>query len=228
MIRMLATSIAFGLLLVAASVSGVRAEDPPRAFQGLDDSVFPEYPDAPPDAPTARLRIVFDPVSRSQEIAAEPKVPFEAYVVAYDVQIALRGWEAKLLLDERLTVLETDILADVNVGQGREVYAALKPQNCETGEEIVVARMRLMLTEPATDVTLGLAPTGRPSEPTVASDVEGPTPVYLVCRPEPDVRPFDSCEVCAVVNPRQVRPEPDVESKPSAADLFGIERGRQR
>lgn len=228
MIRALSIGLAVALSAIVGSATSVRAEDPPRAFQGIDNTVFPEYPDAPPDAPTARLRIVFDPVSRSQEIAVEPNVPFEAYIVAYDVQIALRGWEAKLLIDERLTVLETEILADVNVGQGPEVYAALKPQNCESGEEIVVGRMRLMLTEPATDLTLGLAPTSKPSATTAPSEFDGPTPVYLVCRPEADVRPFASCEICAVVNPRQVEPEPDVETKPSAADLFGIERSRQR
>ena len=218
--------VAFALIVVAAAA---RAEDPPpRAFQGQDNTIFPEYPDAPPDAPTARLRMVVDVVSRDQEIAVEPNEPFDVYIVAYDVQIALRGWEARLVIDDRLTVLETEILADVNVGQGKEIYAAVKPQNCEAGDEIVVGRMKLMLAEPATDVVLGLAPTNRPSEPTVETDVEGPTPVYLVCRPEADVRPFEYCEVCVVVNPRQIEPEPNVDAKPSATDLFGIDRGRQR
>ena len=218
----LCTVVAFALAAPS------RAEDPPRAFQGQDDTVYPEFADAPADAPTARLRIVFDLVSRSQEIAAEPNVPFDAYVLAHDVQIALRGWEAKLLIDERLTVLSKQLLADVNVGQGDEVFAALKPRNCESGETIVLAELKLMLTEPATDLTLGLAPTDRPSQPTVASDVEGPTPVYLVCRPETDVRPFDYCSTCAVVNPRRLAPERDATTKPAATDLFKLDRGRHR
>lgn len=216
------------VLLAALVAAPAWAEDPPRAFQGQDDTVFPEFPDAPADAPTARLRIVFDTVSRAQEIAAQPNVPFDAYVVAHDVQIALRGWEATLLIDERLTVISQELTADVNVGQSPEIFAALKPKNCKSGETIVLAHLRLLLREPATDVTLGLAPTSRPSAVTVETDLEGPTPVYLVCRPEADVRPFDHCTTCAVVNPEQVHPERDETTKPTAADLFELNRGRQR
>ena len=202
-----------------------RGEDPPQAFQGDDPTAFPEYPDPPADAPEARLRIVFDLVSMDQEIAVEPNQPFEAHVLAHDVQIALRGWEATIVVDERLAVLEKEILGDINVGRWPEVFAALVPANCEAGATIQVARLRLMLTEPATDVTLGLAPTSRPSAITVPSELRQPSPVYLVCRDDDGLRPFDYCDTCAVVNPVEVRPEVDAE-EPRAEDLFGTGRGR--
>jgi len=218
--------LSFLLLVLLAPVA--RAEDPPRAFQGQDDTIYPEFPDADPDAPIARLRIVFDQVSQTQEIAAEPNVPFEAYVLAHDVQIALAGWETKLLIDERLTVLNRELVAEINVGKGNEVYAAVKPKDCKSGKTILLAKLTLMLTEPATDVTLGLAPASKPTATTAKSPFDGPTPVYLVCRKEPDVRPFDYCTTCAVVNPRSVEPERDADAKPSATDLFKLDRGRQR
>jgi hypothetical protein len=229
---MRSTILTFVLLLWAVVPATAQdrsdEEDPPRAFQGLDTSEFPEYPDAPPGAPDARLRIVFDLVSRGQEIAAEPNQPFDVYLIAHDVQVALRGWEARVQIDERLTVVESQILADVNVGQWPEVYAAVKPEDCQSGETIVLAQMKMMLTEPATDVVLGLAPTSRPSAPTVETDLEPPTPVYLVCRPGKDVRPFDYCETCAVVNPREVEPERDEDSRPDAESLFDPVSGRHR
>lgn len=208
-------------LLVASGTA--LAEDPPRAASGSGSVVFPEFPDPPADAPEARLRIVFDLVSMDQEIAVEPNQPFDAYVVALDVQIALRGWEARIVVDERLTVLEKELLADVNVGTWPEVYAAVVPANCWPEAKIQVARLRLMLTEAATDVTLGLAPASRPSAPTVPTELRQPSPVYLVCRDDNGLRPFDYCDTCAVVNPVRVRPETDVEK---TDDLFGPARGR--
>ena len=212
---------------VAAASQQQATEDPPRAFQGRDDDVYPEFPDAPPDAPRARLEIVFDEISGSRELAVEPMQPFEAFVVAHDVQIALRGWEATLEIDPRLRLLEKEVLADLDIGQGNEVSAALKPRNCLSGTPITLARLKLMVTEPGqSDLVLGLGPIARPSVPE-GVDGEGPTPVYLVCRPGADLRPFDYCEICAVVNPREVRPEvPEDEADP-LGDLLRPARGRQ-
>ncbi len=203
-------------------------EDPPRAFQGQESTRFPDYPDAPPGAPDARLRIVFDLVSRDQEIAAEPNEPFDVYVIAHDVQVALRGWEARLQIDERLTVVESQLLAEVNVGQWPDVYAAVKPADCQAGATIVLAQMKMMLTESATDVVLGLAPASRPSAPTVETELEPPTPVYLVCRPGKDIRPFDYCETCAVVNPLEIEAERDDDAASDASSLFDPVSGRHR
>lgn len=202
-------------------------EDRKRAFQGQDDNVFPEFPDPAPDAPTARLRMVFDLVSGAQELSVEPLQPFEVLVVAYDAQIPIRAWEATLVIDPRLRVLERDIPANVNVGQGDEVSAAVKPRDCFTDNPAVLARLKLMVMEEGlTDLVLGLGPVARPSIPTVPTDLEGPTPVYLTCIPELDMRPFDYCKTCAVVNPVSVRPEVDAKPDDPLRGILAPVRGR--
>jgi len=150
------------------------------------------------------------------------------YVIAHDVQVALRGWEARLQIDERLTVVESQLLAEVNVGQWPDVYAAVKPADCQAGATIVLAQMKMMLTESATDVVLGLAPASRSSAPTVETELEPPTPVYLVCRPGKDIRPFDYCETCAVVNPLEIEAERDDDAASDASSLFDPVSGRHR
>ena len=215
------------LVLFFSSDSIAQDDSPPRAFQGQDDSVYPVFPAPAPDAPTARLRMVFDLVSGAQELSVEPLQPFDVYVVAHDVQIAVRGWEATLVIDPRLQVIERDVPAEFDMGQGNEVSAALKPRDCLSGNPVVLARLRLMLLEDGhTDLVLGLAPVARPSEPTVASDLEGPTPMYLTCVPETDLRPFDYCRSCAVVNPVGVRPERDESPKDRLREVLAPVRGR--
>ncbi len=202
-------------------------ESVPRAFQGQDDSVYPEFPAPAADAPTARLRMVFDLVSGAQELSVQPLQPFEVYVVAHDVQIAVRGWEAALVIDPRIRVLERDIPAEVNMGKGNEVFAALKPSDCLSGNPVVLARLQLMaMEEGLTDLVLGLAPYSRPSTPTVPTDMEGPMPVYLTCIPEVDIRPFDFCHTCAVVNPVSVRPERDEKAQDPVRELLKPQRSR--
>lgn len=202
-------------------------EPVPRAFQGQDDNVYPEFPAPAADAPPARLRMVFDLVSGVQELSVQPLQPFEVYVVAHDVQIAVRGWEATLVIDPRIRVLERDIPAELDLGKGNEVFCVLKPRDCLSGNPIVLARLKLMVMEEGlTDLVLGLGPYSRPSAPTVPSEIEGPMPVYLTCIPEVDIRPFDFCRTCAVVNPVSVRPERDATPKDPVHELLKPRRAR--
>jgi hypothetical protein len=211
---------------IAAEPDSSEVEYPP-AFQGQPENEYREYPDPEPGAPEARLRVVFDLVSGSQELAVEPGQPFDVYVVAHDVQIALRAWEATLVIDPRLSVLERKIPAEINVGQGNEVIAALKPRDCLSGTPIVLASLKLViLDEGLTDLVIGLGPIASPSIPSVPTEIEGPMPVYLTCRPGADLRPFDFCKICAVVNPRNVRPERDVPRPEPLRDLLEPIRGR--
>lgn len=211
---------------VAAQTDSLEIEYPP-AFQGQLDNVFPEFPDPAPDAPTARLRLVFDLVSGAQELAVEAKQPFDVYIVAHDVQIAVLAWEASLIIDPRLHVLEREIVSALEIGQRNEVIATLKPRDCLSGTPIILGRLKLMfLEEGLTDLTLGLGPIARPSIPTVPTDIEGPMPVYQTCRPGGDLRPFDFCRTCVVVNPRNVRPELDQTRPQPLRDLLEPIRGR--
>jgi len=189
---------------VAQTEQSAAAEDQeyPEALDVEDNTVYPEFPDAPADAPTARLRIVFDTISEEKAKSIEPRVPFEFYIVAYDVQIALRGWEAKLVLDPRLLLLEHEF-DGLNVGQGTEIITALTPKECKAGSPLTLARFKAMLPkEGLEDVILSLAPVGK-------SSFDPPSPGYLVCRPGSDLRVFDACDTCAVINPVHVQPEED-------------------
>jgi hypothetical protein len=189
----------------------------PEALEVDDNTVFPEYPDASPDAPTARLRIVFDPISGEKAKHIRPLEPFEFFIVAHDVQVALRGWEAKLILDPRLLLLEREF-DGLNVGQGTEIVTALTPKECKSGTPVTLARFKAMLREDGlNDLVLGLAPVTK-------SSFDPPSPGYLVCRPGSDLRAFDACDTCAVVNPLKVKPESDSTS-PLDAILEPI-RGR--
>jgi hypothetical protein len=189
----------------------------PEALEVDDNSVYPEYPDAAPDAPTARLRLVFDPISGETAKHVRPLEPFEFFIVAHDVQVALRGWEARVVLDPRLLLLEKEF-GGLNVGQGTEIVTALKPNECKSGTPITLARFKAMLREDGlNDLVLGLAPVTK-------SSFDPPSPGYLVCRPESVLRAFDACDTCAVVNPMRVKPESDSTS-PIDAILEPI-RGR--
>lgn len=220
--------IVIAVLVVAWPAAGAAGDEPEHATDIDDATVYPEFPDAPADAPMARLRLVFDLVSGDQVLRAEPNHPFEVYVVAHDVQVALRAWEARLVLDPRLLLLNKDIDAELDLGKGPEVRAALKPRDCKSGTPLVLGHFTLMYTEVgAEDMVLGLAPADPASRPTGAAEGDPPTPVYLVCRPGKDLRPFDACEVCAVVNPATVEPERDAPASPLDAVLRPV-KGRSR
>lgn len=200
-----------GTAVAGASVTGEPAEDAtqsaeeqeyPEALEVEDRSVYPEFPDPPEDLPEARLRIVFDLVSHAQEIHAEPGTPFEFHVVAHDVYVAVQAWEARVVVDPRLVVLEREV-DGLNLGQGDEIITALELKNCKAGEVIPLARYEAMVPEEGMDdLVLGLAPVSK-------STFDPPTPGYLVCRPGSELRTFDACDTCAVVNPVAVEPERD-------------------
>lgn len=217
------------LIAVIASLCApvARAQEVPRATEVQDDSVYPEFADSAEDAPTARLRLVLDLVSGATAMPVAANVPFEVHVVAHDVQVALRGWEARLVHDPRLVFLDKKLDADIDIGKGTEVRAAYKPRNCKTGTPIVLGTFRFMLTEEgAQDLVLGLAPADPASVPSVETEVDLPAPIYLVCRPGADLRPFDACETCVVINPAQIAPESDAPPSPLDSILAPV-KGRQ-
>jgi hypothetical protein len=214
----LALVLALAPLPTGATEPDQDEQEPPRALDVDDDTVFPEFPDAPPDAPEARLRIYFDLASREQMLAPDVHEPFVFHVVAHDVQIALRGWEARVVVDPRIKVLERDV-EGLNVGRGDEFLVGLKPKNCKSGETMILATYRCMLAEEGLqDLVIGLAPTQR-------SSFDPPRAGYLVCRPGADLRTFDHCDTCAVVNPVQVRPS--AEDQGPLQDLLEPLRGRR-
>jgi len=206
--------LSVGLVLALTVGSGParaqEAEDPPRAFDFDDSHEYPEFPEPPADLPRERMEIVFDLVSRSRTLAVEPHVPFEFLVVAHHSRVAVRGWEASVQIDPRITVVGREV-------QGLDVMPApddymigIKPADCLYGDTIVLVKYTAMVVEPGlTDLTLGLAPISR-------SSFEPPSPGYLVCTPDHDLRDYEWCELCAVVNPVQKRPEG--EERPSFLD----------
>lgn len=170
----------------------------PEALEVFDNSEYPEYKDSPPDAPTARLRIVFDPISEETAKHVKAREPFEFFIVAYDVQVALRAWEAALVVDPRILIIDRQ-LDGLNVGKGAEIATALIPKNCKSGSPLTLARYKAMLPkEGMNDLVLGLAPLKK-------SSFDPPSPGYLICRPGADLRVFDACDTCAVINPVSVK-----------------------
>lgn len=191
---------------VAQDSSG---DEPEPAFQGTE-IVWPEFGDAPDDAPTARIGFVFDPVQRTREASITVGEPVEVLLVAWGVQVALHAWEANVRIDPRLTVIERDLEADLHLDlQDGDLLAMLEPENCNPSREIVLARYQLLLMEEgAEDLVLGLGPIAKPTELTVETDAPRPSPAYQVCRKDKDIRPFLYDEVSAVLNPVNVHPVP--------------------
>lgn len=207
------------LLLLAPSAFAQTDE----AFEG-EQVHWPEFEDAPADAPTARIGFVFDEVSRRREAAIVVGEPVEVLLVAWDVQVALHAWEAGIDIDERLKVIETEYFADLHMENDGDVRAMLKPENCKASAAITLARYKLLLTEPANDLVLGIRAAAIPTAVTSEADVSAPTPVYQVCREDKDMRPFLFSPVSAVLNPVQVHPDPIEGDEPS----FRPEPSRQR
>ena len=150
--------------------------------------------------------------------------PVEVLLVAWDVQVALLAWEAGISFDERLHVIETEYLADLHLDQEGNVRAIFKPENCKASPEIVLARFKLLISEEANDLVLGLGPAIPTTGLTVETDAPLPAPVYQVCREEKDMRPFLFSEVSAVLNPVTVHPDPVEGEKPR----FRPESSRER
>ena len=70
-------------------------------------------------------------MSYSTEMYVEPQQPFDFYVVAHDVQVALMAWEARIVVDPRLLVIERDF-EGLNVGREDEIITALKEDPSNT------------------------------------------------------------------------------------------------
>ena len=199
--------VLIALILCFASPA-LAGDEPDHAFEGRD-VVWPEFEDAAPDAPTARIGFVFDPVSRSREAPIGVREPVEVLLMAWDIQIALNAWEAHLEFDPRLTVVSTEYISDLHMDQDGDVRAMLKPENCKSSPEIILARFTLMLLQDdASDLVLRIGPTEKPTVITAETDAPMPAPVYKICRNEPDIRPFLFAPVSAVLNPVSVRPDP--------------------
>lgn len=208
----LITVLLFGCL--APSVA--RGQDEP-AFEG-QQVIWPEFEDPAPGAPEARIGFAFDLVSRSREAAISVGEPLEVLLVAWDIQVALHAWEARLLFDERLTVVSTEYISDLHMEKDGDIRAMLKPERCNPSPEIVLARFEvLLLEEGATDLVLGIGPASIPSQVTDPTDAPVPCPVYQICRPGQGVRPFLFSEVSAVLNPAEVHPDPIEGEKPRFA-----------
>ena len=199
--------IALSLFLASPTLAG---DEPGRAFEGLD-VVWPQFEDAAVDAPTARIGFVFDPVSRSREAAISVGEPVEVLLMAWDVQVALNAWEARLEFDPRLTVVSSEYIADLHMDHDGDIRAMLKPENCKSSPEIILARFTLLLLEgegDALDLVLRIGPAKILTVVTVETDAPTPAPVYQICRYDKDIRPFLFAPVNAVLNPSGVHPDP--------------------
>lgn len=196
------------IVLVLFFASPVLAGDEPEpAFEG-QDVIWPEFEDSAPDAPTARMGFVFDPVSRSREASIGVREPVEVLLMAWDIQVAWSAWEAHLEFDPRLTIAATEYLSDLHMDDEGDIRAVVKPENCKSSSEIILARFTLILLEEASDLVLRIGPARIPTVVTVETDAPTPTPVYQVCRYDKDVRPFLFAPVNAVLNPVSVHPDP--------------------
>lgn len=197
------------VVLILFLASPVLAGDKPeRAFEG-QEVVWPEFEDAAPGAPTARIGFVFDPVSRSREASINVGEPVEVLLMAWDVQVALNAWEARLEFDPRLTVASSEYIADLHMDHEGDIRATIKPENCRSSPEIILARFTLILLgDDASDLVLRIGPARTPTVVTAETDAPMPAPVYQICRWDKDVRPFLFAPVNAVLNPVSVHPDP--------------------
>ncbi|RKZ06245.1 hypothetical protein DRQ32_11415, partial [bacterium] len=175
---------AFLILVLAAPVASAQDDG---SFEGQQPTRWPEFEDAPEGAPDARIAFVFDPVSQRREAAIEVGVPVEVFLVAWDVQVALMAWEARLEFDERLILVAEEYHADLHFKHEGDTRATLKAENCVAAPQIILARFELLLMGPdaesAQDLVLGIAPASVPSKVTAATPQSAPVPVYQVCRP---------------------------------------------
>jgi hypothetical protein len=199
-------SIFIALILFLASPALAGTEPVPA--QQRQEVAWPEFEDAPPDAPTARMGFVFDPVSRDREAAIIVGEPVEVLLVAWDIQVALMAWEAHFEFDPRLTVVSTEYFADLHMEGDGDVRATLKRENCKSATEIILARFTVILLEDGSDLVLRIGPAKIATVVTAETDAPTPAPVYQTCRNEKDVRPFLFAPINAVLNPASVHPDP--------------------
>jgi len=215
----------FIALMILFLASPTLAGDDPAPAPKSPEGGWPEFEDAAADAPTARIGFVFDPVSRSREASITVGEPVEVLLMAWDIQVALKVWEARLEFDPRLTVAATEYICDLHMEDEGDIRAMLKSKNCKSSAEIILARFTLILLEDASDLVLRIGPAKLPTVVTAETDAPTPAPVYQICRQEKDVRPFLFAPINAVLNPASVHPDP-VESEAPGFSPKPI-RGRQ-
>jgi hypothetical protein len=173
---------------------------------------------APAQGPPPTLDIVFDTVSDERAISAELNVPFEFSVVARHAQGGIAGWEAHVIVDKRLAVLERKV-PGLNMAPGEDNWQVGLGENCQEGDEVVLARYKaIMWVEGATDMVLGLSAIPR-------SSFNPASPGYLTCLRQGDIRTMSAADTLAVVNPLRVKPMASGE-KPGASLPFTPARDR--
>jgi hypothetical protein len=146
--------------------------------------------------PAASMAIIFDLVSKDRSLSVEPNTPFEFYVVARNAEGGLTGWEARVLLDKRIAVLERK--ADgLNVASEDSWRVGLG-EDCKHGDEIILAKYKAIVwVKDATDVTIGLGAIDHGSW-------DPPSTGYLTCMRAGDIRPMAAPQIAAVINPEKI------------------------
>jgi len=206
------------LALSVAAVAGALAQEPtqpPKRPAIYDTYDFPQYPDPDPYGPPATMAIYFDLVRRTRSCHVEPNTPFQFFVVAHDSQVAVRGWEAKIVIDPRIKIISKKFTG-FNVGQGDNWFVGLRPEECLAGQTVVLVEFTAMVVEDSlSDLVLGLGPTDR-------SSFNPPSPGYLLCRPDDQLLTYAACDTCAVVNPVHIQ----LHDKSMIQDILEPAKGR--
>lgn len=186
--------VAAGAAVVAAIVTLAV-----MAALAMPGQALAEVDQAKPPAPPPSLDIVFDTVSDERAISAELNVPFEFSVVARHADGGIAGWEAHVIVDKRLAVLERKV-EGLNMAPGEDNWQVGLGETCHEGDEIVLARYKaIMWVKDATDMVLGLTAIPR-------SSFNPASPGYLTCVRQGDIRPLSTSDTLAVVNPLKVKP----------------------
>jgi hypothetical protein len=185
------------LALVVAWPMGSRAgDDNYQQLQGqkVPNVKYPEYPEPDPNAPIGRVGLYFDEAGLQRNLDVEPFKPFDLYLVVHQSPFPVRGWEVKLVLDEHVRILASNVKG-INVGAAPSYIVAMPQTDCFEGDTVVLASFQAMLLEPDLhDLVLGVAP----AEP---SSFHPPSPGFLTCRMPAEMQPYLGCDECAVINP---------------------------
>ena len=193
------------------------SDEPPEVLDIDDPTIYPEVAGPAEDRPPAEMFFCFDLVQRQREIAVEPNTPFDIYLLATNSRWGVRGWEAKLVIDPRIKILEADY-EGVNVGQENNWFVGILPRKCKLGDTAQLARFSAMVIDPdARDLVLGIAPTDR-------SSYDPPAPGYLVCKPTSQLLTYAASDTSAVVNPVAI----DLQGEDTPRGLFEPARGKIR
>lgn len=187
-------------ILAVWPVTSWAGDDQYQQLQGqkVPNVEYPEYPEPDPNAPIGRLGLYFDEAGLQRNLEVEPFQPFDIFLVVHQSPFPVRGWEAKLLVDERVKIIESHV-EGINVGNAPSYVVAVAPDQCYEGETVVLARFKGMLIEPDLhDLVLGVTA----AEP---SGFEPPAPGFLTCRMPAEMERYLGCEDCAVINPVERR-----------------------